>query len=729
MNRKQSAPSADANEEISALIETLFETEQRLEELTGGEVDTVAGRDGRTFMLRRAQEQSRDSEAGKQAAILNVLPAHIALLDAQGTIVSVNEAWRRFANANVLHAPGPGLGLNYLEICDRAQGDYSTEAQQVAAGIRSVLGRGQKSFSIEYPCHSPTEQRWFLLTVTPLSDDRANGAVVMHLNITERKRSEEKQRASELEFRSMAESMPQMVWMTRPDGWTTYVNQRWVDYSGLSFEESLGHGWGEVFHPDDQQLAAESWQRAVAVGTDHITECRIRRADGTYRWMLIRGVAVRDQAGLITKWMGTCTDIDDLKRAGAALRESEEMLRGVMESSHDCIKILDREGRLLWMNEGGQKIMEIDDFAVVDRQPWTSFWPPDEQAAAMAALERGRNNHVGKFTGSCPTAKGSPRWWEVVITPMLNDTGFPEKLLSVSRDITERKQAEVETQRLHRQLVDASRQAGMAEVATSVLHNVGNVLNSVNVSCSLILGKVRQSRISSVAKTAELLNEHAGDLTEFLTNDQTGKKIPEYLGKLAVRLAEEQKAVLDEVQLLTGNIEHIKDIINVQQSHARNIGGVRETLPIEGLVEEALRMNDGVLRRHRIKVTREFAEVPMVSMEKHKVLQILVNLIRNAKHALTDGGGQDKQLILRIGRNNGNVVVSVSDNGIGIPAENMTRIFGHGFTTKKDGHGFGLHSGALAAQEMGGSLAAESDGPGTGATFTLSLPLDGHGNN
>jgi len=140
-------------------------------------------------------------------------------------------------------------------------------------------------------------------------------------------------------------------------------------------------------------------------------------------------------------------------------------------------------------------------------------------------------------------------------------------------------------------------------------------------------------------------------------------------------------------------------------------------------LEDALRMNAGAVTRHRIKVIREYSEVPPVSLEKHKVLQILVNLIRNAKHALTDGGREDKRLIVRIARHNGDVAVSVSDNGIGIAPENLIRIFAHGFTTKKDGHGFGLHSAALAAREMGGSLTAQSDGVGTGAIFTLALPL------
>src|ERR1700676_111328 len=183
MKSGESLPPRDANEEVFALIEVLHETEQRLEEMTAGKLDAVVDRHGRPFLLRRPQEQLRHIAAANQAVILNALPAHIALLDARGRIISVNEAWRRFGSAHVTQGPGYGIGLNYLEVCDGARGDGSSEAHQAAAGIRSVLSGGVKSFSIEYPCHSPTEQRWFLLMVRPLAGDRPNGAVVMHLDV------------------------------------------------------------------------------------------------------------------------------------------------------------------------------------------------------------------------------------------------------------------------------------------------------------------------------------------------------------------------------------------------------------------------------------------------------------------------------------------------------------------------------------------------------------------
>ncbi len=182
------------NAEISALIEMMNTAGQRLQELTAGEIDSIAGKDGRMFILQHAQEQLRSSETIRQAAILNALPAHIALLNAQGIIISVNEGWQQFAHTNMYIDSNNGVGINYLEICDQAIANNAFEAHHVAEGIRSVLEGREHSFMIEYPCHSPTEQRWFLMTVTPLSKSSPGGAVVMHINITQRKQAEERLR-------------------------------------------------------------------------------------------------------------------------------------------------------------------------------------------------------------------------------------------------------------------------------------------------------------------------------------------------------------------------------------------------------------------------------------------------------------------------------------------------------------------------------------------------------
>ena len=289
-------------------------------------------------------------------------------------------------------------------------------------------------------------------------------------------------------------------------------------------------------------------------------------------------------------------------------------------------------------------------------------------------------------------------------------------------EIAERARAEKELQVLHGQLIEASRQAGMAEVATGVLHNVGNVLNSVNVSATLVAEKLNVHRLNNLQRTAEMLRDKNGNIGEFLTVDPKGRLIPGYLVDLSKHLVTERQDALIELELLTKNIEHIKEIVSMQQNYAR-VAGFTESVRPDALVDDALRMTTGSLQRHHIEVIRDYEECAAVCVERHKVLQILVNLIRNAKHSLDDASPATKLLTIRIKKTETTVCIVIQDNGTGIPEENLTRIFSHGFTTRKGGHGFGLHSAALAAQQMKGRLEAASEGVGKGATFTLELPL------
>jgi signal transduction histidine kinase len=278
--------------------------------------------------------------------------------------------------------------------------------------------------------------------------------------------------------------------------------------------------------------------------------------------------------------------------------------------------------------------------------------------------------------------------------------------------------AYVELEQNQKKLMEASRQRGMAEVATNVLHNVGNVLNSVNVSASLVVDSVKGSRAASMAKVAALMREHEADLGSYVTTDPKGRHIPALLGELAQDWLAQQEVVVKELESLRGNIDHIKQIVAMQQSHAK-VSSATEMVNVSDLVEDSLRMNASGLIKDHMQIVREFEPVPPISVEKHKVLQILINLVRNAKHACDGMADANKRMTLRIAQVGGRIRISVSDNGAGIAPENLTRIFAHGFTTRKDGHGFGLHSGALAATELGGSLRAHSEGTGKGATFTL----------
>ncbi|PMU08574.1 MULTISPECIES: DAHL domain-containing protein [unclassified Pseudomonas] len=273
------------------------------------------------------------------------------------------------------------------------------------------------------------------------------------------------------------------------------------------------------------------------------------------------------------------------------------------------------------------------------------------------------------------------------------------------------------------ELLDTARQAGMAEIATNVLHNVGNVLNSVNISADLVSRKLRASKTQGLGKAMQLINDHQGDLGTFLTEDAKGKLLPGYLNQLVEAIALEQQGMSDELAQLTKSVDHIKDIVATQQSYA-GANSLMEPLYISELLEDALRMNSGALTRHHVTVVKEYGDVPQVMGDKHRLLLILINLISNAKYAMSDLTNRPRQMTLGVKIvEDTTLQVSVKDDGEGIAEENMTRIFAHGFTTRKEGHGFGLHSCALAAIEMNGHLTAHSDGPGKGALFTLQIPL------
>ena len=273
-------------------------------------------------------------------------------------------------------------------------------------------------------------------------------------------------------------------------------------------------------------------------------------------------------------------------------------------------------------------------------------------------------------------------------------------------------------------LMALSRQAGMAEIATGILHNVGNVLNSVNVSTALVAGRIRESRVGRLVTLIHMLEEHSGDLQEFLARDPKGQHVLPYLAKLGEHFQSERDDLLVELESLSSHVDHIKRIVATQQSYAK-VSGLVENVRLSDMVEDALRILEPEFVRHKIQVERDFEPLPTIAAEKHQILQILLNLLRNAKQALkqadSEGGPVIRVHIRRLGESR--ISLAIRDNGVGLPPENLTQIFGHGFTTKVNGHGFGLHSCALAASQMGGALRAESEGPGRGATFTLELPL------
>ncbi len=530
------------------------------------------------------------------------------------------------------------------------------------------------------------------------------------VEIEERKRTEEQLRVQTTALDAAANT----IVITDSNGTIQSVNPAFAALTGYTAQEVLGKNPRLLKSgKQDEAFYRNLWQ-TISSGRVWSGELTNRRKDGSFYTEEMTITPVRSAHGTITHYIALKQDVSVRKQA----EEKLKLFRTLIERSSDGIHVVDpATGRFLDANESAcqalgyirDELLALTLFDVTVGVDRAAF------AASNAKIEeKGHDTlevlHRRKDGTTYPA--------EVSLSFVMLDRKY---VVAIVRDITERKRAQTETQKLHKQLVESSRLAGMAEIATNVLHNVGNALNSINISTDLIVEGVRKSSASSLARIVALLQEHARDLGEFITQDPNGRHVPAHLARLSEHLLAEQAKITGELESLRRNMEHIKDVVAMQQSYA-TVGGMKEKTDLIGLVEDSLRLNEDALRRHGVEVVRELEKVPPMIVEKHKILQILVNLVRNAKYACDESGRADRHLTVRVAKADGWVRISVLDDGIGIPPENLTRIFNYGFTTRNSGHGFGLHSSALAAKEMGGSLTVQSGGPGQGAAFTLELP-------
>lgn len=655
--------------------------------------------------LELSSQELLDANA-EMRAVFQAIPDLVFRLDHAGAILDVKAG----AAGELMLERRDSIGKRLEDTPLREVApQFSDAIQRVIAGNAPVI--------IEYSAVLQGQESSYEARLMPLPEQQI---VVIVRNITERKQllrllgAAVEQSAEAIVITDTELDLPGPRFL--------FVNPAFTRMTGYSAAEAIGNTPRILQGPASDRATLRRLRETLSRGETFAGETVNYRKDGTTFDLEWQVTPLRNSSGAITHFLGLQRDITQRRRTEKALRESEARYRTLFESSSDGIVMVDIETnafkyanpalcRMLGYAEEELCIMSVRD-----------VHPKDAVQRVVAEFEAQARGEKKLSTDiPCLRKDGSVFPADIIATQIM--LGDRPCNVGFFRDITARKQAEFELEQTHAQLVAVSRQAGMAEFATGILHNVSNVLNSVNVASTCVAAALRKSKSTNLTKVVALLHEHENDLGAFLTNDPTGRLIPSYLADLAGQLTGEQAVALEELAQLQRNIEHIKDIVTTQQGLART-SRATETVNVTELVKAALSINASGLAGHDIEVTEARDDLPPVMVEKNKALQILVNLISNARHSCDASGRQEKKLSVHTTGQDGHVCIAVTDNGVGIPAENLPCIFAHGFTTKKDGHGFGLHSAALAAKELGGSLSVRSDGAGLGATFTLELPCE-----
>ena len=655
-------------------VRTFTPTEQRYFASLANHVGVVIDR-VQALDKRDEAEAAQRSAAEMQTTILNALPAQIALIDEESTIVAVNENWCRVSGSNDLASGGLDIGRNYIEICESAAGSQSEDATLVASGIREVLDGRQPEFSIEYPCHSPTEERWFRLMVTPLQPGRKAGAVVMHVDVTERIKAEATVRESEERFRQLAEHIQEVFWIvsvaTRE---MLYVSPAYEDIWGRTCESLYAEPqtWMDAIHPDDRASVLQARNNKQTQGI-YDEEYRIFRPDGSIRWIRDRAFPVRDASGKIYRMVGVAKDISERKRIRDLLQEQASLLN----KARDAILVRDLNHGITFWNKSAEQLYGWTAEEALGRQA-SNLIHRDKKAyhdATDAVIARGEwSGELQQFTKS-----GAPVLIEARWTLVRDAQGLPKSILAINTDITEKKNIE-------QQFLRAQRMESIGTLAGGIAHDLNNVLAPIMMSIDLLKITTGDERSQGILTTIQSSARRGADMVQQILSFARG--------------VEGDRAPINP-RLVIKEIQHL----------------VQDTFPKD------------------IKFEADLTDdLPMFRGDHTQVHQVLLNLCVNARDAMPHGGRlaisagsiavDEHYSAMNPGAAPGSyVVIKVTDTGTGMPKAVVDKIFDPFFTTKEVGKGTGLGLSTVLAivKSHGGFLHVYSE-PGEGTTFAIYFP-------
>ncbi len=646
---------------------------------------------------RKSEERFRQMEK-IQANILNALPAHIALVNPDGVIISVNDAWHRFATANARPGPELGMGQNYIDICLTAHGEHSDEAQAVASGLRQVLRGEAKEFTIEYPCHSPMEQRWFRLIATPLREGQQPGAVVMHLNTTEQRKAEMALQKGEREMRQLAGELESertrlIVAQTvaKIGSWETDLKTlavNWSDETHHIFETDsrtfcpTHQGFMELVHPEDRAAVEAVFRGSFNQRESCVFEHRLCLAQGQIKFVEERWQIFFDDFGKPARAIGTCQDISERKRADQKLRESEERFRQLAENIHEVFWITDpSKSQMLYISPGYEKIWGRSCESVYQSpQTWLEAIHPEDLSRILEASVNKQTGGIYDEIYRIVRPDGSLRWIHDRAFPIRDAVGEVYRIVGTAEDITRQRE-------LEEQFRQAQKMESIGQLAGGVAHDFNNLLTVINCYSQLLL-------------ESPGLPPDAGEmLKEVFTAGERAAKLTQQL------------LTFSRKQAIRTEIIDLNEIVTDVAKMLRRLIGEN--------IELQMSMSEGL---------------PPITADVGMMDQVLMNLAVNARDAMPKGGRLSISTKLenideQSARQNSEarpgqfVCLKIRDTGCGMSPEVLTRIFEPFFTTKEIGKGTGLGLATVfgIVKQHNGWIEVESE-PGSGAAFKVFLP-------
>jgi PAS domain S-box-containing protein len=621
---------------------------------------------------RRAEEALLESEMNSRL-ILHGIPGLVCTMSPAGEV-------DRF-NPQILEY----FGKTSEELKGWATNDavHPDDVPRVVSAFTHSITTGTP-YDIEHRCRrADGVYRWFQVRALPVRDtaDRITGWYVLLTDIDDRKRAEDAVLARKRDLSSIINTIPMLAWSARPDGFCDFLNQRWLDFTGLSTEQACGWGWGATIHPDDARGLLDSWQMALVTGQLADVEARMRRFDGEYRWFLLRASPLRDESGKIVRWYGTNTDIDDRKRAEEELRRSEAFLAEGQR--------LTLSGSFLWrldtdeitFSEQLYRIHEFDRDSPVTLERIRTRIHPEDLPLLSEKIEQARagGNSALNYEIRLRMPNGSVKYVRTVAHGTRDRDGRPE-IIGAVQDVTERRLAEEALTQARSDLAHVTRVTSLGVLTASIAHEVNQPLSGIITN--------------------------AGTCLRMLAADPPNVEGARETAKRTIRDGNRASELITRLRALFSKTESTTEPVDLNEA-----------------AQEVIALSLSELQRNRVILRSEFADgLPVVTGDRVQLQQVILNLLKNASDAMSAVNDRPRQLQIRTERGaDDQVRLTVQDAGVGLDPQAMDRLFQPFYTTKNDGMGIGLSVSRSIIERHHGRLWAEpNDGPG--ATFSFSIP-------